>query len=61
MTKRKPETAASLLGIRSQLRAAINRGSDDGYVVLTVKQARRIEAALKQFEQVKLILTETPQ
>lgn len=61
MTKRKPETAASLLGIRSQLRAAINRDSDDGYVVLTVKQARRIEAALLQFERFERIMTETPQ
>lgn len=54
--KRKAETAASLRGIRGQVRNSINQARD-GQVLLTVKQAKRIEEALKQFERFKSILT----
>lgn len=58
MNRRKKETAASLRGVRAQLRAAINRDGDSGCVILTVRQARRIEEALRQFERFESILTE---
>lgn len=58
MSKRKKETAASLRGVRAQLRAAINRDSDSGCIVLTVRQGRRIEEALRQFERLEHFLTE---
>jgi|LauGreDrversion4_2_1035121.scaffolds.fasta_scaffold3743715_2 hypothetical protein len=58
MTKRKIETANSLLGIRSQLRAAINLNKKGFPIILTLKQAKRIEEALRQFERNERILTE---
>lgn len=63
MTRRKTETAASLRGIRAQLRKEINIAQFPGdYVVcLTMRQAKRIEEALKQFERFERILTEPEQ
>lgn len=62
MTRRKTETAASLRGIRAQLRKEINRAEAGVYLVgITVRQAKRIEEALKQFERFERILTEPEQ
>lgn len=62
MTRRKTETVASLRGIRAQLRKEINKGDDRGFVVcLTMRQAKRIEEALKQFERFERVLTEPEQ
>lgn len=56
--KRKAETAASLRGIISQLRIAINSADIPPFEVrLTISQAKRIESALKQFERFERILT----
>lgn len=59
MTRRKTETAATLRGIRAQLRKEINIALFPGdYVVrLTPRQAKRIEEALKQFERFERILS----
>lgn len=58
MNRRKRETAATLHGIRGQLRTAINRDARNSCVRLTHRQARRIEEALRQFERFERILTE---
>lgn len=65
MSKRKPETAASLRGIAAQLQRAIKL-AEESYdnvdsVRITTKQAKRILHALKEYERQESILTEPPE
>lgn len=48
--KQKPETAASLRGILSQLRYAINANRDGATVEMPIGLARRIDKALEEYK-----------
>lgn len=54
--KKKPETAATLRGILSQLRASINRCRDGASVEMPIGLARRIDKALEEFKRFEEIL-----
>lgn len=58
MTNQKPETAASLRGILSQLRFAINSCRDGATVEMPIGLARRIDKALEEFKRAEAIMTE---
>lgn len=58
MRHSKPETAASLRGILSQLRFAINSCRDGATVEMPIGLARRIDKAIEEFKRNEAIQTE---